>query len=590
MPLTAPKTEPTKTAGPLTEIDTMRTRTRSLLLACAFLAMPSVALAPVAQAQDGAVDGTVAPQDVIATPPPPAIVATPPTVMAVTVGHETVCTGSQDEDGDGLADCADADCFSARECRAGGSEERSNDACSDWIDNDGDGSVDCDDDECGMDWVTVCRGSYSSTGGASGGGDAEGSGSDADLPDIGEGMSVEDLIGTGGDTNGERTDEACADGLDNDFDGRSDCADFGCRFDPEVTVCQGSPGIRFSVVAGAGGRMLLGFDQNDTYVTNTPEVGFTLLQLRALGSIPFIHNSFFLVNIRAEDSVRLTFLNFQIPVGNAGHYLSINSGSGTLTTARIISAARQPLLDPAFYMVNAYEQGNGGALELGGPIDSGGILRFRLFAAAGSGLFTGNVGGARLDTTPEAANFAWTAGAQLQLDIVGHTDRFDLGVPYTAAPLSLSLFAGAKYDQRPLEHFVAWQAMGVFRFWHILFRAETIGRFVFDYGGAINESFNLQASVLLVPRLLVISADVGGFFTPLAYDPTMLAPLSTGARNDLFLPEEFQWRASLQWFFFRNVGTLTALYRENYSPQVIHTTSLRSPIERELRLEARFRF
>ena len=45
----------------------------------------------------------------------------------------------------------------------------------------------------------------------------------------------------------------------------------------------------------------------------------------------------------------------------------------------------------------------------------------------------------------------------------------------------------------------------------------------------------------------------------------MLAPLSTGARNDLFLPEEFQWRASLQWFFFRNVGTLTALYRENYS-------------------------
>jgi hypothetical protein len=84
--------------------------------------------------------------------------------------------------------------------------------------------------------------------------------------------------------------------------------------------------------------------------------------------------------------------------------------------------------------------------------------------------------------------------------------------------------------------------------------------------------------------------DAGGFYRPLDFDPTMTAPLSTGARNDLFHPEEFQWRASVWWYFFRNVGTLTLMYRENYSPQVVFTTSLRPAIEREIRLEARFRF
>lgn len=574
------------------------TRALSVLFLTAALGVLSASV----RAQDGVVPppndvpppNTVVPTPLVPVAPvaPPTPITPTPSMTAVASGHETVCTGDQDEDGDGLADCADADCFSATECRAGGSEERSNDACSDWIDNDADGAVDCEDDECGLDWITVCRGSYSTGGGGGGVGAVDDGigGSDADLPDVGEGGSVEDLIGTGGDTNGERTDEACADGIDNDADGRTDCADFGCRFDPEVNVCQGSPGIRFSVVGGVGARVTLGFDTNDTYLRNTPEVGFTLLQLRALGSIPFINHSFFLISIRAEDSIRLSFLLFQIPLGDAGHYLQVNSGSGTLTTTLIASAARLPFLDRPFYMTNAFEQGNGAALEAGGPIDSGGVLRFRVFGAAGSGNFTGTVGGARLDTTPEASNFSYTAGAQFQLDLLGHYDRMDLNVPYTPRPLTLALTAGAKYDQRPLEQFVAWQAAAVFRFGVLDLRAETIGRFVFDYGGAINESFTGMASVLLVPRLLVVSAEAGGFFTPLNYDPLQLAALSTGARNDLFLPEEFQWRAAIRWYFFRSVGTLTLVYRENYSPQVVFTTSLRAPIERELRLEARFSF
>jgi hypothetical protein len=557
-------------------------RNLSLLALIALTTLPVRAV----RAQDTA--DTVAPEEMEAVPPP---VTTPPVVPLVTPpvttslpAHETVCTGRQDEDGDGLPDCADADCFGDPACRAGGTEERTNLACSDWIDNDGDGAVDCDDDDCRVDWVNVCNGSWTSAA-ASGGGSAE---MTDDLPELGEGMSVEDLIGTGGDMNGERSDETCSDGLDNDDDGRIDCADFGCRFDPQVSVCQGEPGFRFSVVAGVGARINLGFNESEELLTNAPEAGFTRLQLRALGPIPGITNSFFLVNVEASDSVRLTFLLFQVPLGDAGHYLNLNSGSGTLTTQRIVSAARLPLLDPAFYMLNLYESGNGAVAEVGGPIDTGGLLRFRLFVGGGAGNFTGNVGGARVDPSIEGSSFAWTAGTQLHLNVIGRIDpRYDAGLLYTPETAGLAIRAGAKWDQRPLERMVVWQAGAIFRLWHFAVRADTIGRFAIDYGGAANEAFNVEVQALLVPRMLVLSADVGGNFRLLDYDRTMLPAELT---RDVFVPEEFQYRVALTYYFFRNVGTLTALYSENRMSEYAQAGFLRNATERTLRLEARFRF
>jgi hypothetical protein len=517
-------------------------------------------------------------QAVVAIPTPPPMVASLP-------AHETICTGRQDEDGDGLPDCADADCYADPSCRAGGSEERSNQACSDWIDNDGDAAVDCDDDDCRVDWVNVCNGSWTGAAASSGGG------TDVpmdDLPELGEGMSVEDLIGTGGDLNGERNDETCSDGIDNDSDGRMDCADFGCRFDPQVSVCQGEPGFRFSVVAGIGARINLGFTPDENLVTNSPEAGFTRLQLRALGPIPGINNSFFLVNVEASDSVRLTFLLFQIPLGTDGHYINLNSGSGTLTTGRIVSASRLPLLDPAFYMLNLYEQGNGGVVEVGGPIDSDGLLNFRLFVGGGAGNFTGNVGGARVSPSLAGSSFAWTAGAQLHVNLIGRIDpRYDIGLMYTPETTGFAVRAGAKWDQRPLERQVVWQGMAVFRAWHLSFRAETVGRFAIDYGGAANEAFNFEVQALLIPRTLVLSGDIGGNFRLLDYDRTML-PMDIA--NDVFVPEEFQYRFALTYYFFRNVGTITALYSENRMSEFAEARFSRQAIERVLRLEARFRF
>jgi hypothetical protein len=512
---------------------------------------------------------------------------TPPEPMqsqAPLAAAEHQCGDQMDDDGDGMTDCADADCFDAEGCVAGGREERTDAACADWVDNDGDGAVDCDDEECHLEFLHVCRGSWTGPGSSSVADPTAGAVASDDLPELGAGQSVEDLIGSGGDNDGERSDEVCSDGIDNDFDGRTDCADYGCRFDPQVSVCQGSPGLRFSVVAGIGARIQFNFNAMGDYLNNRPDAGFTLLQLRALGPIPFINNSFFLINLRVEESVRLTFAMFQIPLTNMGHYLNINSGFGGLSTGLIISAARQPLLDPPFYLFNAFEQGNGAALEVGGPIDSAGILRFRVYGAGGSGLATGNVGGSGFSSATDR-NFTWALGGQLSLDIAGHTSRFDSAYLYTPVPLAINVQLGAKYDQRANERFVAWNAQALFRFWHFLIRAESYSRYVLDYD-SMQTAWNAQVSVLLAPRVLMLAADVGGFYRLSDY-----AGLPPGTTPDSvrFQPEQFQWRFAIHWFYFRNVGILTLLYRELYREHVSSNPNL-FDTEREIRLETRFRF
>jgi uncharacterized protein YkwD len=68
-------------------------------------------------------------------------------------GRETACTDGSDNDGDGLADCTDTDCRSARACSANGGET----TCDDGRDDDDDGRADCDDVDCEGD--AACDGS-----------------------------------------------------------------------------------------------------------------------------------------------------------------------------------------------------------------------------------------------------------------------------------------------------------------------------------------------------------------------------------------------------------------------------------------------
>jgi hypothetical protein len=512
---------------------------------------------------------------------------------------ETSCNDGRDDDGDGLADCADADCFDSTYCQAGGSEERTNESCSDWVDNDGDGAVDCEDDDCSREGITVCDGSWQ---GSQPGGVGPGAPGADDIPELAGDQSVEDLIGRAGDNDGERNDYLCSDGVDNDDDGRTDCQDFGCRFDPSVTVCTGSPGLRFSVVAGVAASLRIdetpdidgdGFTE---YTDPTGDVRFTRLQLRALGPIPFIQNSFFLLSFRAERTPRLTFATFNIPLGNQGHYLSINSGSGGLTTWRVVSTAKMPLLDPPFYLFNAFEQGAGAATEVGGPLTDDNRLRFRLFLSGGSGEFNGNVGGRFFRS--EDRNFSYAAGGQLHFNIVGSFDRFDTPYVYTPLPMTFAVLVGGRFDQRPVERFAAWNVFAVWRYWHLQLRAESNTRYVLDFDG-IQTAWNFQASFLLIPRVLMVAADVGGFFVPLEYDPNVLAEIDGFSANFPEPIEEFQVRAALHWYYFRNIGILSLMYSMRMVCQRVFGDGICEPpssqpeaaiTEHEVRLEAQFRF
>ena len=53
---------------------------------------------------------------------------------------ESICNNGIDDDGDGVVDCADGDCFTSNECTI--------EICDNGIDDDGDGWIDCSDTEC----------------------------------------------------------------------------------------------------------------------------------------------------------------------------------------------------------------------------------------------------------------------------------------------------------------------------------------------------------------------------------------------------------------------------------------------------------
>ena len=60
----------------------------------------------------------------------------------------TTCSDGVDNDGDGLTDCDDSDCFGPS-CV---------EVCDDGVDNDGDGDTDCDDEDCGVLGVSLTNG------------------------------------------------------------------------------------------------------------------------------------------------------------------------------------------------------------------------------------------------------------------------------------------------------------------------------------------------------------------------------------------------------------------------------------------------
>jgi hypothetical protein len=503
---------------------------------------------------------------------------------------ETDCKNKIDDDQDAVIDCADADCFSDPACKTGGGLENNNLLCSDWVDNDNDDATDCDDVDCQGQAVTACRGSWEGSLEGSGGGDRTPirGGTDEPLPELGEGMSVEDLIGKGSDEDGERNEYVCSDGYDNDGDGKVDCADFGCRFDPDITVCRGTPGLRFSLSAGVALSYNVTFsgDPNaaealgdaDAIANGDFDALFNRLQLRAFGPIPFIQDSFFLISMRAERTPRLTFAFFSMPIGK-GHYVNINSGGGGLSNTQVLSISKQLLLDPPFYLFSAFEQGNGAAVEFYGPIVRG-ILDYRVFVAGGSGRYNGNIGGRFFNE--DDPNFTWAGGLQLAIFAVGRFDRDDNRFLYTEVPAALAFYVGGRFDQRAYERFQASNVNVLFRWWRFIASAEGYLKREFEFE-TTQFSFNVQLGFLILPKWLMFAADVGLFrATDFVGAPE---PLPTDLRR---LVDEFQWRLALHLFAWKSAGILSLLYADS----TVESANLGEPDAHtgELRLQAQFRF
>ncbi|WP_428266399.1 hypothetical protein [Haliangium sp.] len=557
-------------------------RAASLVATFALLAAVSAAHAQE-QTPAPAQPSAAAPAPAAAQPPasaqPPAPASTPASTPAPQ--PEANCTDRVDDDGDTVVDCADADCFDDPACQPDGGPEIGDARCSDWVDNDRDGHTDCDDDSCLGPDTGVCRGSWQPPSGAGAGAQAS-SGAAAvaeeDMPELGPGMTVEDLIGTGGDIDGERNDLLCSDGIDNDGDGRTDCADFGCRFDRTVTVCQGSPDFRFSVVARAQVNYFPDVEEDDE--GDTPlDARFSVIQLRAFGPMPYIEDSFFLLSMRAERTPRLTFLMFQVPVGSRGHYLNVNSGTGGLSGELIRSASKRLLLDPPFYVYNAFEQGNGGAVEIGGPIDSGGRAAFRAFLAGGTGFFSGNVGGGFF--RDNRVNFTVTAGAQVAFNLIGYYSRWDTPFLYTPVPLTLGVSVGVKYDQRAEERFPAINAHAALRYRRLVVLAETYAKREIEFGSD-QFAYNIQAGYLVIPRYLLVAADFGEYLS------TELDEAIPGDSAYERPRQETQWRVAAHGYLWRNVLIASLLYSDRrLDPEPDQTED---EVIREIRLTAQYRF
>jgi hypothetical protein len=145
--------------------------------------------------------------------------------------REVACDDDQDNDEDGLKDCADPDC-NGLSCGAGCvciAGRRGEGECANDADDDGDGAKDCADSDCNEKPCgdgCVCLGGVRGEGQCGNGEDDDGDGQ----TDCADADCNEKTCGVGCVCRANlRAENQCDDGEDNDGDGQTDCADADCN-------------------------------------------------------------------------------------------------------------------------------------------------------------------------------------------------------------------------------------------------------------------------------------------------------------------------------------------------------------------------
>ncbi|MEC9465109.1 MAG: hypothetical protein VX834_04955 [Myxococcota bacterium] len=453
---------------------------------------------------------------------------TPAVLMAA--DKEQVCDDRKDDDGDGMVDCADADCIKTDACKPDGEPENTDARCSDWLDNDENGAIDCDDQACKAPNIKACMGSW-------------------ELPEA-DSQSV-DVATVANDIDGERNDIVCSDGLDNDGDGFVDCADLGCRASEEVTVCRGGEGLRF----GSFGRfnVLEHNIEEDRFDTKFEE-----LSVRALGSVPMLQDSFFMLKMRLEKTPKLVWFILRAPIGE-GHYFSFRSGGMSISSGDTVSNAKQLLLERAYYMSNAYGLGDAASLVLDGYIPGmQGQLKYGVGLSGGTGRFFA-VGG-RYYPDEQSKNYSFSVAGALQYTPIGYWSIYNSPYIYTPTSTVLNFDLSGSYVQAVQERFPAVASRVLFRTGYV--HVDVEGAFKRELNYESNQySYKVQAGLLLWPKRMMVAADHGGFRSS-GFERTI--ENIADATEDSLIPVT-QTRAALHYYFWRHIGVATILYDHKVS-------------------------
>jgi len=505
----------------------MITHCKPWLLALVVSAAPAFAQDPAPPSET--VPASPAPVDPNG-PGTAAPVVAPP--MAEKPAKEEICDDKVDNDGDSVMDCGDSDCAAQPYCKSDGKPETGNARCSDWVDNDGDGQIDCEDKECQLSSITVCNGSWQ--------GEYEGTGGNAEAGPANAGLGGEHEPA--------------------DVDGQPKRMYSGDVEQPDSNEGVGFVGIRFGIVAAVQQLLTTTNTNNESVYESRLDTRFDTLQLRAFGNLPMLEDSFFLLSIAAAQSPRITFALFQFPLGN-GHYININSGGSTLSAQPLISTAKLPLLDRPRYLLTAFDQFLDAGMEVNGPIILN-KLRYRVFAGGGTGLF-GEFGGRSFDDA--SINPTYSVGGQLWYTPIGIYNRFDSPFLYRPVPQALAFALGGKYEQREAERFPAAHAVAVYRNGIFAVTGESYSKAELNYGSLQTANY-LQVGALIVPEWFFFAADVGHFYNAGLGKLTEVTGIETEG-DVAALPNalrrqqnQFQARAALHWFFWRQNGVMTARY------------------------------